>query len=121
MNYLTLPNMSCPVDIFAICQAHDQLESDYNVGGILWERPSNKRRNASTGVQLSRMRYQNPFGHVDICAEPDENEDSLNDDVRGVYMLNVLNWGLPMDDDLRAAIARRFVPEFLETFPTWRK
>lgn len=43
--------------IFSVCQAHAQLEADYNVGGILQERPSNQRRSASTGVQLSRMKY----------------------------------------------------------------
>lgn len=45
-------------DRFDICEAHYILESDYNVGGILKERPSNQRRNMSSGYQLSRMGFK---------------------------------------------------------------
>ena len=45
-------------DRYDICAAHAQIECDYNVGGITRERPSNARRNMSTGVQLSRMKYR---------------------------------------------------------------
>lgn len=45
-------------DRYDICEAHALIESDYNVGGVLWERPSNARRNMSTGFQLSRMGYR---------------------------------------------------------------
>lgn len=45
-------------DRFDICAAYAQIESDYNVGGIVRERPSNSRRNASTGWQLFRMEYR---------------------------------------------------------------
>lgn len=43
---------------FDICAAHAQLESDYNIGGIARERPSNTRRNEATACQLSRMKYR---------------------------------------------------------------
>ncbi len=43
MNYLNI-GLDSPVSIFDICQAHAQLESDYNMGGIVRERPSNRRR-----------------------------------------------------------------------------
>jgi hypothetical protein len=45
-------------DRFDICGAHLALENDYNVGGVLYERPSNRRRNMSTGFQLARMQFK---------------------------------------------------------------
>ena len=42
------------MDRFAICMAFDLLEQQYNVGGILQERPSNQRRRESIGCQLVR-------------------------------------------------------------------
>ncbi len=119
MHYVQLPYMDSPVSTLDICQAHQQLEADYNVGGILRERPSNQRRNASTGVQLSRMKYRDVYRHVDICAEPDESDDPGDEDVRAIYIINVLKWGLPMDDALRAAAAHFFCDDFLNRFPTW--
>jgi hypothetical protein len=115
MHYLKLPHMDNPVSIFAICQAHQQLEADYNVGGILRERPSNQRRNASTGVQLHRMRYSSTTWWVDIC-NPDEGDDPDDEDVRDIYLINVLKWGLPMDDEMLAFVKTRYVPKFLAKF-----
>ncbi len=128
MNYLKLPHMDSPVSVFAICQAHQQLEADYNVGGWLRERPSNRRRMESTSSQLHRMGYSSPFGWVRIVPEVDEEtgeyeddpcEDLDDNDVRDIYLINVLKWGLPMDDEMRAFIAQRYTPEFLNTFPSW--
>ena len=45
-------------DRFDICEAHYALEVDYNVGGVLQERPSNQRRNMSTDYQLHRMGFR---------------------------------------------------------------
>jgi len=45
-------------DRFDVCEAYNQLEVDYNVNGWLRERPSNKRRMESTGVQLFRMNFK---------------------------------------------------------------
>ena len=45
------------MDRFNICQAYAQLESDYNVGGWLRERPTNLRRMESIEVQLHRMGF----------------------------------------------------------------
>lgn len=117
MHYLKLPHMDGPVSIFDICQAHQQLESDYNHGGWLRERPSNQRRNESTSCQLLRIKYHDPRW-VDICAEDD---DQYDNDVRDIYLINVLKLGLPMDDEMRAFIAARYVPEFLAGFPSWSK
>jgi hypothetical protein len=119
MNYIKLPHMDSEVSIFAICQAHAQLESDYNVGGILRERPSNRRRNASTGVQLSRMRYSSPYQWVKICGDPDDDGDPDDEAVRDIYLKNVLKWSLPMDAEMREFIAARYTPDFLSTFPSW--
>ncbi len=114
MNYLRLPNMDEPVSVFAICIAHAQLEADYNQGGILWERPSNQRRNESTGVQLSRMGFSAPFTHVEILS--DESNDIDDEDVRDIYLINVLKLGLPMDDEMKEFIKNRYTQDFLQQF-----
>ena len=116
MTYLTLPHISAPVSVFAICQAHLQLEHDYNRGGIVEARTSNRRRNASTSYQLHRMRYMPGHWWVDILAQPTEDGDPDDEAVRDVYLINVLKWGLPIDDEMRAFMRARYVPEFLATF-----
>ena len=40
-----------------ICAAYAALEMDYNVGGVLCERPSCSRRRESVGVQLDRIGF----------------------------------------------------------------
>jgi len=106
------------MDRFAICQAFAQLESDYNVGGWLRERPSNQRRRESIGVQLHRMGYRNPHGWVAIEAERHSDcEDPTDDEVRDVYMRHVLAWGLPIAEELKAAMRRFYVPAFLAKYP----
>lgn len=102
---------------YAIYQAFAQLESDYNVGGILQERPSNQRRRESIGCQLARMGYSNPYGWVDTEAEREDGDDPDDDEVRDIYMRHVLEWGLPIDEKLRAAMRRFYVPEFLARYP----
>jgi hypothetical protein len=121
MDYLTLPHMDSPVSVFSICQAHAQLESDYNVGGWVRERPSNQRRNESTSCQLSRLNFNSGHWWVDIYTERDENGDSDDEDVKDIYIQNVLKWALPITDEERTFIAARYVPEFLATFPSWSK
>lgn len=115
MNYLKLPHMDNPVSIFDVAQAHCQLESDYNVGGWVRERPSNQRRMESTSCQLARLGYVDRYRWVDICAEPGC-YDHDDEDVRDIYLINVMKWGLPMDDEMRAFVKQRYVPEFLATF-----
>ena len=111
------------MDRFAICQAFQQLESDYNVGGILRERPSNQRRRESIGCQLARIGYSNPYGWVDITCDPELDDygyaDFFEEEVRSIYVDHVLKWGLPMDDDLKATARRLFVPEYLAQFPNF--
>ena len=118
MDYIKLPYMDSEVSVFAVCQAHQQLEADYNVGGILRERPSNKRRNESTGVQLARMNYRTSFW-VDI-ENPEEDENPDDEAVRDIYILNVLNWKLPISFELGRLINERYSAEWLdEHYPNW--
>lgn len=119
MDYIKLPYMDSEVSVFAVCQAHQQLEADYNVGGILRERPSNKRRNESTGVQLARMGYLYSSWWVDIeNLEEDENPD--DEAVRDIYILNVLNWKLPISFELGRLINEHYSAEWLdEHYPNW--
>ena len=118
MDYIKLPHMDSEVSVFAVCQAHQQLEADYNVGGILRERPSNKRRNESTGVQLARMDYRTRFW-VDI-ENPEEHEGPDDEAVRDIYILNVLNWNLPISFELGRLINERYSAEWLdEHYPNW--
>jgi hypothetical protein len=113
MDYIKLSYLDFPVSIFSVCQAHAQLEADYNRGGILLERPSNKRRNASTGWQLARMKFTSGLWWVDILSD---GGDPADDEVRDIYLMNVLKWNLPMADDMREFIRNRYTPEFLNQF-----
>lgn len=114
MKYLRLPYMDSEVSIFDICQAHAQLESDYSIDGILRERASNRRRNISTSCQLSRMDFSNPCEWVDILGDDPEGEN-----VRDIYLINVLRIGLPIDAEMREFMANRYTPEFLAQWSAW--
>ena len=116
MNYLNI-GLDNPVSIFDICQAHAQLESDYNIGGIVIARPSNKRRNESTSCQLVRLGYSDTYRWVDITGDDDDCDDCGDDNVRSIYMRNVLNWGLPIDAALMVKIKSYFVQGFTAKYP----
>jgi hypothetical protein len=45
-------------DRFDICEAYLVLEWDWNSGGWLHERPSNRRRMEATHVQTARMHFK---------------------------------------------------------------
>ena len=120
MNYVKLPYMDSPVSVFAICQAHQQLEADYGVEGILRERPSNKRRNESTGCQLARLGYHSGFWWADI-ENPDDSDDQDTEDARDIYIMNVLKWKLPISKELGELIEFRYAEDFLnKNFPDWK-
>jgi len=116
MNYLKI-GLDSPVSVFDICQAHMQLESDYHHGGWLRERPSNRRRNEATACQLARMAYEGRARWVEICADCDEASDSGDEDVRDIYLMNVLKWGLPINAEMMAFIKRRYTPDFIAQYP----
>jgi len=72
---------------FDICEAYKALEDDYNVSGVLQERPSNQRRSMSTDYQLMRMEFQpsrmfNGF-------------ESLSENGKDIYMDLVERYKLP--------------------------
>jgi hypothetical protein len=72
-------------DRFDICEAYACLEWDYHVGGVLWERPSNRRRGESTDVQLHRMRFR---------PRPSLSTDTLTENGRAIYDAAVIRLGL---------------------------
>lgn len=74
-------------DRFDICEAHSVLEADYNVGGWLQERPSNRRRMESTGCQLHRMRFSHGMGGGSFR--------DLSENGKEIYMELVERYGLP--------------------------
>jgi hypothetical protein len=60
-------------------------------------------------------------GHwwVDITS-PDEEEDPDDKDVREIYLLNVLNWKLPISPELGDVIKELFAEDWLaEHYPDW--
>lgn len=78
-------------DRFDICEAHNLLETDYNVSGILQERPSNRRRNMSTDYQLHRMGFKlSPRGGT---------FDHLSDNGKEIYSDAVERLKLPTTDN----------------------
>ena len=109
--------MGIKMDRFSICQAYAQLEADYNVGGWLRERPSNRRRLESIGVQLSRIGFSNHYDWIDIEAAPSDEDDDEDGEVREIYMRAVLRLNLPISASLMQAMRRYFVPEFLAGYP----
>lgn len=69
-------------DRFDICEAWFVLECDYNVGGMLQERPSNQRRKESCGVQLNRIQFKPSFSSQGGFA-------SLTDNGKAIYLTAV--------------------------------
>lgn len=116
MHYIKLPLLDSAVSIFAIAQAHAQLEADYNNGGWLRERPSNARRREATSCQLERLSFNPGHSWVDIC-NPDESPDIDDENVRDIYLMNVLQWGLPIDAEMMAFIKARYTAKFVAKFP----
>ena len=76
-------------DRFDICEAYACLESDYNVGGWLRERPSNQRRREACSVQLARMQFR---------ASPSLSSDSLTENGREIYNDAVARLRLPLGE-----------------------
>lgn len=77
-------------DRFDICEAYCVLEWDYNVDGMLRERPSNRRRGESVGVQLARIQFSPGMS--------DLSRDTLNENAREIYDDAVERLKLPKGD-----------------------
>lgn len=91
-------------DRFDIAEAYCCLEWDYNHGGWLKERPSNVRRRESIGVQLHRLQWG---GRDNLSFE------TLTDNGKEIYLRRVIEWKLPIDDDMKRRCEETFVPEYL--------
>jgi hypothetical protein len=78
-------------DRFDIAEAHYAVELDYNVSGILQERPSNKRREMSTAFQLKRMGFKPGLMFAGF--------DTLSENGQEIYQELVERYGLPVYDE----------------------
>lgn len=90
---------------FDIAEGHAVLEWDYNLGGWLQERPSNRRRMEATSVQLARLHFR---PRPNLCF------DTLEDDGKEVYLANVLAWNLPRDEEQNQRIKAYFAEGWLQ-------
>lgn len=77
-------------DRFDICEAYLALETDYNVGGWLRERPSNQRRREAISIQLKRIGFQPGMGFNGFR--------SLSENGQEIYLTTVKRLGLPSPD-----------------------
>lgn len=77
---------------FDICEAHFALEMDYNSGGWLRERPSNRRRMEATHVQLHRIHFRPSPLFAGFR--------SLSDNGKEIYSELVDRWHLPTSTEL---------------------
>ena len=75
-------------DRFDICEAHAVLEWDYNLGGLLRERPSNQRRREATAIQLIRMQFK---------PRPDLSYETLTENGKEIYDELVMKYKLPKE------------------------
>jgi hypothetical protein len=100
-------------DRFDICEAYLALENDWNVGGVLQERPSCQRRNESVGFQLDRIGFH-PASFFNGFASLSPNAKEIYNDAcqrlglgDGGYkpcacpdcMETAIGWGHPMCSD----------------------
>lgn len=92
-------------DRFDIVEAHCVLEWDYNKGGWLPERPTNRRRMQATSVQLHRMNFR---------ARPTLTFEALSDNAKTIYLEKVLAWKLPRDAHQNRLIREVFSPDWLK-------
>ncbi len=105
---------------FDICFAQQALENDWNDGGWLHERPSNRRRMEATHVQLHRMGFTNPCegGSFEaLLSDRDEFDNAIE-----IYVERLVDFGLaPLvgpDDELGRFIRDEYVPEYVaKNFP----
>lgn len=72
-------------NMFDLFDAHYLLESDFNVSGVLQERPSNQRRKMSTSYQLNRMGFH---------PRPSLSFETLSDNGKQIYISLVFRYSL---------------------------
>jgi len=108
---------------YDICLAHCALENDWNVGGTVIERPSNRRRRQSSGVQLSRMGFDPGMGPSSFSGFLDE-DGTANPEYENaidIYVEAVVRWKLAkfvIVDDLGKFILSAYTADYIaEHFP----
>lgn len=107
-------------DRFDICMAHEALENDFNLGGWLHERPSNRRRMEATHVQLHRLKYRSApglGGSFDTMVRSDECANACD-----IYIEALVSFGLAQsvspDDAIAKYVKEQYVNEYAaEHFP----
>jgi hypothetical protein len=72
-------------DRFDICEAYAVLEWEWNMGGWLQERPSNRRRMEATSIQLARMQFR---------ARPNLSFETLTENGQEIYLEAERKFGL---------------------------
>jgi len=88
-------------DRFDICEAHYLVESYYNVGGWLRERPSNARRHEATSAQLARIKFK-PAPSLDYA--------TLTENGKAIFLALINRLNLPewtAEDAAESEAARR--------------
>jgi hypothetical protein len=114
-----------PFDRFSACLAYQALESDWNMGGWLRERPSNQRRRESIGVQLARVKFRAGIGQGGCFSAllPDDTYDGFYDEHEGAresYINALIAFGLAPqvdpNDELGRYICAAYVPEFVAQY-----
>lgn len=84
------------MDRIAICEVFYMLEADFHdLGGGLWERPSNQRRRMSTGAQLHRMGFR-PSPLLAFV--------TLDEEQRDLYYTLAHEWNLPVVESISVAL-----------------
>lgn len=76
-------------DRFDICEAYLVLEWDWNSGGWLQERPSNRRRREATSIQLGRIGFK---------PAPSLSFDTLSENGKEIYRMLERRYKLSTED-----------------------
>lgn len=71
-------------DRFDICEAYAVLEWDYNEGGWLHERPTNRKRMQATSIQLARLGFK---------PRPNLSFETLEENGKAIYRNLELRYG----------------------------
>lgn len=109
---------------FDICYAHQALENDWNRGGWLSERPSNRRRRESTGCQLARVGFSSPYQGGSFSSLLEFREEFEN--AIEIYIERLVDFGLAKrvdpHDDLGEFIVDYYVEDYVaKHFPQLRR
>lgn len=113
------PRPEMPFDRFAVCLAFEALENDWNVGGWIHERPTNRRNREACSIQLSRIGFRAGMGQGGSFSGL-LGDDPTDEAARDVYIRHLVKFGLaPLldaDDEVADYIRKTYVPEFVRQY-----